>query len=147
MKTVEEWIAKWNETRLLTNLPEEKVRPTACALSNQIGYNERSQFLPAFQRLSIPILRRVFGGMKAKNVTSKLVETPTKSHVVNLDPFNVTELQYDGHGGYNLEFEAQRTAEYCVKLAEYIDELASKVDEFVLLGIGWNGSNVVLYTE
>ncbi len=160
---------RWKKTKILDGI-EDKDRREAClcALENQMGYNELMDFDPSFRRISIPIIRRIFNNLKAKNVVSRHEGYKLNQQRVALPPValecgrefteDLHHLSFLGEAVYKHEphsmlfYEAEDTVVLVDRLSAFIDDLATEFDEFVFLGIGYynNKDNVrqmVIYAD
>lgn len=149
-----EVVEKWSQTGLISGVPESMVADMAYMLENQRLYNrkltEHSRYeIPLFMRISIPLARRVFPVLEShKNhkIESKLgLECCLHKFTGVSGPW--AESQYDGHGGHNLNTEAEATSLLAHKLKEHVDkfiESQAPFDIFYVQALGLDDEGKIL---
>jgi hypothetical protein len=160
---------RWAKTKLLDGIENEDKREAClCALENQMGYDELMDFDPSFRRISIPIIRRIFGALQAKNVVSRHEGYKLNQSHVALPPValecgeeftkDLHHLDFLGEGHYKHEphsmlfYEAEDTLVLTERLTAFIEDLATEFDQFVFLGLGYytnqlNIRQMVIYAD
>jgi hypothetical protein len=114
---------KWEPTRLLENIPEERKSTVALALEGQRLRNElnlnTTDELARFKRISIPMIRRLLGALpKAEGSMEELPKYHTFKTTLDF-PETV-----DSNGYYSLDKEAEYVADILKNLVSETEELA-----------------------
>jgi hypothetical protein len=143
-----EIVEGWKQTGLLNGIAEEFHDSVAYLMENQRLYNEGSGFPVEFNRVSIPLLRRVFPLLsKHVRVESYLTE--------EFPRFLETELLFkvpkpSGDSGMEiLKAEADATAKLAESLANVLADFAKakKAKVFYLECLGLENGKLVAFYE
>jgi hypothetical protein len=86
----------------------------------RIGFRGSTFNLAQFKRISIPVIRRIFGHCE-KNIRGSADQQPF-NHVA--EDIMLYSPQIDGHSMHNLDYEAAYCADVAKRLAERVDDLA-----------------------
>ena len=127
---IEQVVEKWRTTGLLNGLNEQAQASCACALQSQLKINEGLQdckvssgdwakaennlHLSQFKRVSIPIIRRIFGSIEINgNETNECQWYNTG--------FEVKKYLFEQNSTtFSLQAEADMTAQLALDLAKYL---------------------------
>ncbi len=120
-------LERWDKTGLLKGLSEQGQINCVQAMENQRVWNEHQpdDELAKFKRISIPIIRRLFGffDQEGINVRSRCQFNDPKLKLIDAEcpwkenPLDVFKNMYQQ---YSLDKEAERTAVFTERLAEEI---------------------------
>ena len=126
-------LERWEKTNLLRNVPADIKAEMAYVLENQIQHNahikdESRISVPTFRRLSVPLARRVFPALESHRKYTITAKPYLESCLVaDLGVKGTWDadagMQYDGHGGCNLDREAAAVAQLAETLGERVDRL------------------------
>lgn len=114
---ISEIVNKWEQTRLLEGIKDKE--SIALCLDTQVKLNESETYseFPQFKRMTIPILRRLFG----------VCEAFKRNNFINYNENNKNEvLLFKTRFNYKCE-NLDQEVEYCATLTE---NLAKELDVF-----------------
>jgi hypothetical protein len=138
MKTFAEFKAldKWRSTGLLNGLTEQTQLGCANALDAQLVINETDDTTkPQWKRVSIPVLRRIFGTVDGLQ-GGETLNSEWKNTKIKAPAHFITDEKGPVRDEY-LQFEADQTAELARIIADFIK--AKKIDRISGVNLAQNG--------
>ena len=115
-------VEQWTKTGLINNFPEEKKENIAKCLQAQVDFNEEVEGSAQFNRLSVPLLVRMFAESKAFNRNHfSAGQCDDREIVTHMFKRKYDPPKVDGVG--TLDKEAEYVAELSENLMREVDVL------------------------
>ena len=126
--TEDEIVSRWKKTGLVEGIQnEEDQKAMAFIFQAQIMQNEATSGsgIEIFNRLSIPMCRRVFAGLAEHKKVHPIFDGEGTWLTLKIDT-NIFETWNDSQIDYRLTHEAEQCALICMQIAEQLVKLPGK---------------------